>query len=708
MSKEKEKEKKPQGRGTRARQEFVSEAEEVIEKIFQNLIGLEDGAKSGEVNPDTLNEIFRGAHTLKGIAGMFGLEGVSSLSHSLEDLLDRLRMGKVELSPELLEHLYQGMNTLKNLVDGIGKGEEEDKLAAEKMVARINQLLRSQGSAAAVSPFASVGLDPAVFKSLTEYEEHRLAENVRKGVPLFRIHTVFPISTFDQDLTAVNHDLKKVGEIITTLPSSQPGREDEIVFDLIVGCQKGQESITGAVGGRAGVTVEPISAGGKAVAPSPVSAPVPVSGPDLGPAPDEPKEARPRESEGAEESLKSVSQTVRVDISKLDRIISIVGELVLSQTEIGRLAEFLRGQKGLEEPARELLRANRILERKVSELQQSIMEARMVPLRQLFERLARVVRQTCRDGHKEVDLEIFGADTELDKLIVEELGDPLMHIIRNSLDHGVEPPDEREKAGKTPRGRITLNAYSVGSHVVVEVEDDGRGINWKRVKEKARELKLLEPGIELPPEDAASLLFLPGFSTSEKVTSLSGRGVGLDVVKRNITRISGMIELDSEAGVGTRFQITLPITLAIIRVLLVEISGRIYAIPLTSIQENLAISLKEIRTVEGKEVIQLRDKTLPLIRLERLFRLEPRALPSENGNRLYVVVVGMAERRIGLLAGNLLGQQDVVIKPLGKLADIVPGIAGAADLGSHKTILILDVGALIEESTRAGNPAAGR
>jgi two-component system chemotaxis sensor kinase CheA len=700
MSKEKEKEKKPQGRGTRARQEFVSEAEEVIEKIFQNLIGLEDGARSGEVNPDTLNEIFRGAHSLKGIAGMFGLDGVSSLSHSLEDLLDRLRMGKVELSPELLEHLYQGMNTLKTLVDGIGKGQEEDKLAAEKMVARINQLLRTQGSAAAASPFASVGLDPAVFKSLTEYEEHRLAENVRKGIPLFRIHTVFPITTFDQDLTGVNQDLKKVGEIITTLPSSQPGREDEIVFDLIVGCQKGLESVTGAVGGRAGVTVELIPAGGKAEAPVPVPAPEMLS--------EEPAEARPRESEGTEESLKSVSQTVRVDIGKLDRIIAIVGELVLSQAEIGRLAEFLRGQKGLEEPARELLRANRILERKVSELQQSIMEARMVPLRQLFERLARVVRQTCRDGHKEVDLEIYGADTELDKLIVEELGDPLMHIIRNSLDHGIESLAEREKAGKTPRGRITLNAFSVGSHVVVEVEDDGRGINWKRVKEKARELKLLDPGIEPSPEDAASLLFLPGFSTSEKVTTLSGRGVGLDVVKRNITRISGMIELDSEAGVGTRFQITLPITLAIIRVLLVEISGRVYAIPLTSIQENLAINLKEIRTVEGKEVIQLRDKTLPLIRLERLFRLEPRVIPSENGNRLYVVVVGMAERRIGLLAGNLLGQQDVVIKPLGKLADIVPGIAGAADLGSHKTILILDVGALIEESTRAGSPSAGK
>ncbi|MDD5224632.1 MAG: chemotaxis protein CheA [bacterium] len=704
MSKEKEKEKKPQARGTRARQEFVSEAEEVIEKIFQNLIGLEDGAKSGEVNPDTLNEIFRGAHSLKGIAGMFGLEGISSLSHSLEDLLDRLRMGKVELSPELLEHLYQGMNTLKTVVDGVGKGQEEDKLAAEKMVARINQFLRSQGSAAAASPFANVGLDPAVFKSLTEYEEHRLSENVRKGIPLFRIHTVFPITTFDQDLTAVNQDLKKVGEIITTLPSSQPGREDEIVFDLIVGCQKGVEVIKGAVGARAGVTVDPISTGGKTEAP----ASEPAAAPAAGPAPEEPAEARPREPEGADESLKSVSQTVRVDIGKLDRIIAIVGELVLSQAEIGRLAEFLRSQKGMEETARELLRANRLLERKVSELQQSIMEARMVPLRQLFERLARVVRQTCRDVHKEVDLEIFGADTELDKLIVEELGDPLMHIIRNSLDHGIEPPAEREKAGKTPQGRITLNAYSVGSHVVVEVEDDGRGINWKRVKEKAWELKLLDPGIELPPEDAASLLFLPGFSTSEKVTSLSGRGVGLDVVKRNITRISGMIELDSETGVGTRFQITLPITLAIIRVLLVEISGRVYAIPLTSIQENLAVSLKEIRTVEGKEVIQLRDKTLPLIRLERLFRLEPRGIPSENGNRLYVVVVGLAERRIGLLAGNLLGQQDVVIKPLGKLADIVPGIAGAADLGSHKTILILDVGALIEESTRAGGPAAGK
>lgn len=640
---------------------------------------------------------------MKGIAGMFGLEGISRLSHSLEDLLDRLRLGKVTLEQKVMEIVYQGVNGLRAQVEAVGRGEGEDVFSADRMVAQISEHLRAEALSPEESPLARLEMDSSFFKSLTEYEEHRLAENVRKGIPLFRVHAVFSLLDFDRGLTELNQDLKKVGEIITTLPSSQPGKEDEIVFDLIVGCKQGAEVVRNAVGGQSGVSVEPILVRGPAKPP-------PAGGGEGGEAGGEEqgekessgREEPPERESGGAESLKSVSQTVRVDIGKLDRIISVVGELVLSHAEIGRLADRIRGEKGLEDISREMYRANRTLERKLAELQQGIMEARMVPLRQLFERLARVVRQICRESGKEVELEIYGADTELDKLIVEELGDPLMHIIRNSLDHGIEETEERKQAKKLEAGKIVLNAYSLGSHVVVEVEDNGRGIDWRQVKERARKLGLVDPGSDPSEEESPNLLFLPGFSTREEVTALSGRGVGLDVVKRNITRISGMIEVRSELGIGTRFQITLPITLAIIRVLLVEILGRVYGIPLTSIQENLAIQASEIRTVEGREVIQLRERTLPLLRLEQIFQLASREAASENGRGLYVVVVGLAERKIGIVVEDLVGQQDVVIKPLGKLTEIVPGVAGAADLGSQRTILILDVGRLIEEATRMG------
>ena len=268
----------------------------------------------------------------------------------------------------------------------------------------------------------------------------------------------------------------------------------------------------------------------------------------------------------------------------------------------------------------------------------------------------------------------------------------VLEIVYNSIDEAI--------AGYCSQVSLTLCKDDK-----VRVEDNGRGIDWRQVKERARKLGLIDPGLDPSEEESLNLLFLPGFSTREEVTELSGRGVGLDVVKRNITRISGMIEVRSEPGLGTRFQITLPLTLAIIRVLLVEIFGRIYGIPLTSIQENLAIQSSEIRTVEGREVIQLRERTLPLLRLEHIFQLSPREAASGNGRGLYVVVVGLAERKIGIVVEDLVGQQDVVIKPLGKLTEIVPGVAGAADLGSQRTILILDVGRLIEEATRMGGSA---
>jgi two-component system chemotaxis sensor kinase CheA len=358
----------------------------------------------------------------------------------------------------------------------------------------------------------------------------------------------------------------------------------------------------------------------------------------------------------------------------------------------------LRGQ-GFSGIAIELAKAAKGLERKLNELQKSVMEIRMTPVGQLFEKMSRIVRKISREQGKMVELRIFGADTELDKVIIEEISDPLMHIIRNSVDHGIETPEERISGGKDEKGIIRLSSCQKGNHVVIEVNDDGRGIDVEKVRRKAAEVGHIRSGECLSDKETLELLFLPGLSTAEQVSEISGRGVGMDVVKNNIEALSGMVDIESEKGRGTRVVITLPITLAIIKALLITAAGRSYAVPITSVQETLCLESRDIITVERKEVMQLRDMTLPLLRLSRFFG-------TDNGETTldchYVIVVGLAEKRVGIVVDDLLGQQDIVIKPLGDTLKGIKGISGAADLGDRRTILVLDVGSIISEATRSG------
>jgi two-component system chemotaxis sensor kinase CheA len=389
---------------------------------------------------------------------------------------------------------------------------------------------------------------------------------------------------------------------------------------------------------------------------------------------------------------------VRVDIHKLDRLMNLVGELVLVKTSLLRVAERLRSGEESGMLALELHRESRNLERKLNDLQGGILEVRMVPLGQIFDKLARMVRKLTRDLGKEVDFQVKGFDVELDKLIVEELSDPLMHLIRNALDHAVEAPERRTAQGKPRAGRITLAASQRGSHVQITVEDDGAGIDEVRVREVAvaRGLISAKAVAQLSRREVMNLIFLPGFSTARQVTAVSGRGVGMDVVKNNIANLSGIIDLDTELGRGTRFEITLPVTLAIIRALVVEAAARTYAVPLNSVLEILTVDPSELRTIELREVISLRGATLPLVRLGRFFGLPA----QERKGPLFVVVIGLAQERLGVAVEGLVGQQDIVVKPLGHALQGVRGIAGATDLGSRRTVLVLDVGAIMEEVVR--------
>ncbi|AJE03683.1 chemotaxis protein CheA [Geobacter pickeringii] len=681
----------------RALEDFLAEAEEIVEKLNTDLVTLSDCADSGECDPDLLNAIFRGSHSLKGLAGMFGFSDIQLIAHNLENLLDSLRLGKVALSPEVMNVLFDSMELLGAVVRGLGGGDDHSAAIADA-VARLNACASAE-PIAGESPLQKLGIPERILNSLTEYEEHRLLENVKKGRTIYSIHASFSLMSFDQDLGEISEALKGAGEVVSTLPSASATPESMIDFEILYGTELDRDGVATLVD-RENVDIAAFGAAAAPAAPAPatatattaVSAPAPA--PTVAPA----ASAVVPVAGGEEMTAKSMSRTVRVDIGKLDELMNIVGELVLSHSTISALATRMR-LEGFSSLAIELGKAAKGLERKLTELQKGVMEIRMIPVGQLFEKLARIVRKVSREQGKKVDLRMFGADTELDKLIIEDISDPMVHIVRNAIDHGLEPPEERVAAGKPERGTIRLSSYQKGNHVVIEVAEDGRGINIEKVKKKALEKGLIKSLEGITDRDALDFIFLPGFSTTDKVSELSGRGVGMDVVKNNIAAVSGMVDIDSEFGRGTRVIITLPITLAIIKALLVTTAGRSYAIPITSVLETILASEADIDTVERKEVYQLRQTTLPLVRLERFFGVARQTPPS---GEFYVVVVGVAEKRLGIIVDDLTGQQDIVIKSLGDMFKGYRGISGAADLGDQRTILVLDVGGIIGEAFRSG------
>ncbi|ABB32536.1 CheA signal transduction histidine kinase [Geobacter metallireducens RCH3] len=680
----------------RAVEDFLAEAEEIVDRLSTDLGTLGDCADSGECDPDLLNAIFRGAHSLKGLAGMFGFADIQQLSHNLENLLDSLRLGKIPLTNATMNILFDAMELLGSVVRGLGTGENFSSAIADA-IQRLNDCATAQESGGE-SPLQKLGLPEKVLNSLTEYEEHRLLENVKKGRTIYSIHASFNLMSFDQDLGEITEVLKKSGEVVSTLPSASATPESMIDFEILYGTDLALDDVTGLIDRdnvevtRIGAAASPPSAiaAGVAVAiPATAQASVPTSAP---------AEVSAPVGQGDDMTAKSMSRTVRVDIGKLDDLMNIVGELVLSHSIISMLATRMR-LEGFSSLAIELGKAAKGLDRKLTELQKGVMEIRMIPVGQLFEKMARIVRKVSREQGKKVDLKTFGADTELDKLIIEDIADPMVHIIRNAIDHGLETTEERVAAGKPERGTIRLSSYQKGNHVVIEVSDDGHGFNIEKVKKKALEKGLIKTLEGVSDREALDFIFLPGFSTADKVSELSGRGVGMDVVKNNIAAVSGMVDIESIFGQGSKVIITLPITLAIIKALLVSTAGRTYALPITSVLETIIVTENDIDTVERKEVYQLRQTTLPLVRLERFFGV-PRTKPDSA--EFYVVVVGVAEKRLGVIVDDLMGQQDIVIKSLGDMFKGYRGITGAADLGDQRTILVLDVGGIIGEAFRSG------
>ncbi|HWT04334.1 MAG TPA: chemotaxis protein CheA, partial [Xanthomonadales bacterium] len=400
------------------------------------------------------------------------------------------------------------------------------------------------------------------------------------------------------------------------------------------------------------------------------------------------------------------NQTIRVDIERLDLLLNLVGELVINRTRISDIAATLGRQLGggaraeddLATLAKDLSESSALLARTTNEIQESIMKVRMVPIGQVFDRFPRMVRDLAKARGKDIHLEIAGAETDLDKTIVDEVGEPLMHLVRNCIDHGIEPPGVREASGKPRHGTLKLNAYHEGNQVIIEISDDGGGIDLQRVRDKAVRLGVIAESDRLSDREIVELIFTPGFSTAEQVTDVSGRGVGMDVVKKNILRLKGVFDVDSVPGEGTTFTMKLPLTLAIIQALLVRVADELYSIPLDAVIESQRIDAGDVRTVHGGEVITLRGQVVPLIRIAEFFRL---AAPRDP-HKVMIVIVGLQGRQVGLVVDSFQGEQEIVIKPLSDVIGRIAGISGATILGNGSISLIIDVHSLVAAARGTG------
>lgn len=661
--------------GEKSKKDFLGEAEDLLTEINQNLEELEETYQE-TFNPDTLNAIFRGVHSLKGISGIFGFKKISDMSHRLESLLDSLRLGKIDLNRDAIDILIESLDILKKLLGDAEK--DEDVTDIEVILSRISAFISGEVKGPEASPFDTLDIDPSILKVLTEYEEHRLKANIKEGRRIYLLKSTFDLQTFDRDLEDLNRHVKTAGEVITTLPTSGASPLEGIQFTLLIGSNENLEGIRNKVGGEK-ITIEEVQR---------------KKGSERTDMLSRTAEQKARPLPTSETSLKSTSKTVRVDIERLDKLMNTVGELVLTKAAVGRISKELRELQGYTSLSIDLQRVSQSLDKRLSTLQNEIIEVRMIPVGQIFSRLTQVVRRYSSGIGKEIDLEFYGEETELDKFLAEEIADPLMHTIRNAIDHGIEPPDIRRRAGKKERGTVRLRAFPRGNHVAITIEDDGAGIDPDIVLKKAVEKGLVEKDAMLSRRETLELLFLPGFTTKRDVTEVSGRGVGLDVVKTRVSDLSGFTDIDTELGRGTTFTITLPITLAIIKALIVEVSNEVFAIPITSVSETLMIPRNRVQKIEKKEILELRGEMLPLMRLDRTFQLSA----DEDAENIKVVVVGFGERRIGLVVNGLIGQQEIVIKSLGEILKAVPGISGAAELGRYQVILVLDVEALIEEA----------
>lgn len=615
-------------------EDFLVEAFELVEQIDQDLVALE----STPDDLDLLNRIFRVAHTVKGSSSFLNFDILTELTHHMEDVLNKARRGELKITPEVMDVVLKSIDMMKELLECI----------------------RDNGNDTAIQ----MDISP-ICQRLTAISEGKEAQEPKEEVK-------------EEPKEEAPQESAPAEEVDVNSLSEE---EVEAEINRLLQVRKAEDEARRAAKEEK-QAAEPAQA-------APVAAPAPK---------EEPKPAAkpaPKKSTQVTTGGGGMEQTIRVEVKRLDNLMNLIGELVLSKNRLlkiyGDVEERYEGEKFLEE----LNQVVASLSIVTTDVQLAVMKTRMQPIAKVFNKFPRMIRDLSRELNKKIDLQITGEETELDKSIVEEIGDPLVHIIRNSCDHGIESPEDRIMAGKPEVGTVELKAYNEGNHIVVEIVDDGKGMDAANIKAKAVERGLISvtEADNMTNKEAFSIVFKPGFSMAKQVTNVSGRGVGMDVVKTNIEKLHGVIDVDSELGKGTTIKLKIPLTLAIIQSLLVGTQEEIYAIPLASVKETVRVPLDNIYTIEGKNVLRLRDEVLSLVRLSDLFGVER---VFDGGQQTYVVIVHAAESKLGVIVDTLIGQEEIVIKSLGNYLQNINGIAGGTIRGDGKVTLIIDVGMIMD------------
>ena len=624
--------------------DYYAECDEHLVSIRRSLVTLEDEVDARAVDRAVLDNLFRSFHTLKGISGMVGLAAAEQLAHHLESCLRELREGTLALSQPGFHSLVAGVSLLENVINA--RRNEQPIPAIDEMVDRLQAVSSESAGNEVDSLPAKTGNVATTTTTRWQIEFTPTAELAERGV----------------NVNSVRERLQELGQVVQAKPVVKGA--GEIAFEFILATEADE------------TTLASLEADGLTFQPAPV-------------------EAAPRTKESQPVTALGPGSVVRVDLERLDELMRIIGELVISRT---RLEDQLTELKRVTPPAlwRSLQETSLSMTRQLRDLRESVMRVRMVQIGEIFERMTFVVRDLARESDKKIVVQLSGGETEIDKFLVERMMDPLMHLVRNAVSHGLETVAEREAQGKRSEGLLSLSATTAGERIVIKIADDGRGIDRGVVLERARERGLGHVGAELNDETLLELLCTPGFSTRDEADRESGRGVGMDVVKKATEDLGGRITLTTKVGQGTAFTIELPLTLAVAEALIVSVNGQRFAVPQSAVREVLEVESAATKVLENNEIISYRGKVLPLLRLARVFEMN-----GERGDKFHVLVIGEETNAVGLAVDRILGQREIVVRAIKDPLAQSRGIAGATELGDQRVVLILDITALCQLAVKA-------
>lgn len=732
---------------------FLEEVKELLETLNQRLLDLENSPEDSDV----INEIFRLTHSIKSESALVGYKKISTLAHKMEDIFERVRRNVLLVNTEIMDALFAAFDRIMKCLSAVENGENEEDVDITDVVNPLLAILDEEAVPAA-SPTVKASDLPqpeednsqqgdgtvmhvsmSTLKSLdvefSEIEKSQIEDAIEKGEKLYKV--LFHIED-DCDMKyprayLVFNNFENTVTVLKTVPDIEKETDDakfsEVALYILSSVSVEDLKDCADVDQIDRLDIKEINFGGSVGVDDLLSADEIQKAEELEQAwaedlvkqrmeeqlaeDNKPQAAAAQKAPAAKAATKAPGagekivqkQTIRVDTERLDELINLVGELIINRSRFMQISDKITDSSSIQELKAEIEDATSELERISDQMQMKMMQTRMVPVGTIFSKFPRMVRDLANSLHKNIHLEIIGENTEIDKTVIEHLAEPLTHLIRNSVDHGVESPDEREKKGKNREGHVILKAYQEGSNIYIEVEDDGNGLNIEGIKNKALENGIVTPAqlVGMPAQEIYDFIFAPGFSTKKEISSVSGRGVGMDVVKTELVKMRGRIDISTKLGEGTKFTIVLPLTTTIVEALLVNVDENIFAIPISVVEETLKINRSEIKEFDDYQVYNLRNETLAVIQLSDLVGMERVRKDDED---VYIVVVSFEKRRIGLIVNNLMGDQDIVIKGLDDVLKNNEGVAGAAVLGDGRIVLVLDTSTLVNATLKEINKLA--